>query len=117
MTTPLWTDGRIKGALIGNLLIDSEVTPVLDEGAALNMRDEYEAEIARLKAQLATTWQPIEAQTMTERRTINCACANGCQDTAIVYPNDILQVVNKAEQRYADIKLPANVRLCEQVIA
>lgn len=59
MTTPLWTDGRIKGALIGNLLIDSEVTPVLDEGAALNMRDEYEAEIARLKAQLATTWQPV----------------------------------------------------------
>lgn len=68
-----------------------------------------------LKAQLTATWQPIDVRELARTRRIGCVCTEGCQDAAGVYPNNILQVVNKVEQRYADIKLPANVRLCEQV--
>ena len=108
MTTPLWTDGRIKGALIGNLLIDSEVTPVLDEGAALNMRDEYEAEIARLKAQLAATWQPVADGDF------DCDCSDSeCRNKYTVEADGIFLTISEGDD-FLTVDLGSR-RLCKQV--
>lgn len=67
-------------------------------------------ELAEMVAEDKTVdvWQPMKPQA------IACACRSDCKDHIILWDDRHLQVVNYSD-RYADMILPPDVRLCRKV--
>ena len=108
MSEPLWSDERITKE--ARWFIDANCNKrVVAEQAMVKVRDEYEARIAQLEAQLAETWQPVD-----DGSEFN----SGAQRTMSVKVDDgvvflTLQNDDNTDEVLSFI-LPADLRLCRK---